>query len=99
MRSWDSSVGIVTKLQADNPGFESLQKHKFSLLQNAQTTSRAHPTSYSVGTRRVLSLEGKHLEHEIDHSLPSSAFLVWTGPLPYFHSQILSPSSEPTLIK
>jgi len=51
MRSWDSSVGTVTKLQADKTGFESLQEHKFHLLQNAQTTSWVHPTSYSMGTR------------------------------------------------
>ena len=49
MRSWDSSAGTVTKLQADNPGFESLQEYKLRLLQNAQTTSWAHPTSYSMG--------------------------------------------------
>lgn len=59
--SWDSSVGTVTKLQADKTGFESLQVNKFPLLQNAHTTSRAHPTSCSMGTRGVLSLEVKQL--------------------------------------
>jgi hypothetical protein len=94
MRSWDSSLGTVSKLQADNPGFKSQQKYKFSLHQKW-----AHSTSYSVGTRGVLSLELKQQRLETDHSLPSSVFMVWTGTLPYIHSQILSPSSEPTLIK
>jgi hypothetical protein len=53
------------------------------------------------GYQGGLSLEVKQLRHETDHSPPFSAFMVWTGttPLSYIHSQILSPSSEPTLMK
>jgi hypothetical protein len=44
---------------------------KISLLPNVQTSSAAHPASYSVGTG-VLSRGVKQQEREVNHS-PSSS--------------------------
>jgi len=59
----------------DDPGvrIESPQgKGIFSLLQNFQTVSGAHPASYSMGTG-VFSRGVERLGREVDHSHPSSA--------------------------
>jgi hypothetical protein len=76
--SWDSSVGKVTKLLAGKrricgpiPGIG-----KTSVVQNMQTGSGAHPTTYPVGTGKgdgALTLWVKWPEHETDHSPSSSA--------------------------
>lgn len=39
--------------ELDSPGLESPQGEELSLLQNVQTGSRAHTTSYSMGTRII----------------------------------------------
>ena len=48
--SWSSIVGIVTVLWVGQCGVQILEVTNFSLLQNVQTVSEAHPASYSVGT-------------------------------------------------
>jgi hypothetical protein len=101
MRSWNSSVGIVTRVQAGQSRVQvPAGVREFPLLQNVQTSSEAHPISYSMGTRGSLP-GGKAVGHETDHSPPSSVFMEQTQtlPLPYIHSQILSPSSQPILMK
>jgi hypothetical protein len=46
---WDSSDSIVTGLQAGRSGVHSVAGTRdFSLLQNIQTGSEAHPASYSM---------------------------------------------------
>ena len=65
----------ISYVTGDDPGvrIESPQgKGIFSLLQNFQTVSGAHPASYSMGIC-VLSRGVKRLGFEVDHSHPSSA--------------------------
>jgi hypothetical protein len=47
-----SSVSIVTRLQVERLGFDSLQGQgrDFSLQHDVQTSSGAHPPSYPMGT-------------------------------------------------
>jgi hypothetical protein len=48
--SQSSLVGIVTRLRAGRSGVRiPVEARDFSLLQNVQTGSGAHPASYSVG--------------------------------------------------
>jgi hypothetical protein len=46
--SRDSSVGIVTRYRLDGPGIESYWGVTFSV--HIQTSSEAHPASYTMGT-------------------------------------------------
>jgi hypothetical protein len=66
------SVGILTKLRAGRPGFDSRQEPDFSPCHRVLTGSGAHPASYPLGTGG-LSLVVEHPRHEADHSPPSSA--------------------------
>ena len=74
-QSWNSIGGIVTRLWAGQQ--ETTIQHfartrDFSLFQNIQTSSEAHPASYSSGTRS--SLQGVwQPQHEANHSPPSCA--------------------------
>jgi hypothetical protein len=75
MKSRDSSVGITLDYGLDNWGSRvrfPAGAGNFSLHRRVQNGSGAHPTSYPMCTR-ALSLGVKRLEHEADHSPPSSA--------------------------
>jgi hypothetical protein len=49
--SWSSIVGIVAEVWAGCSGVQiQAGVREFSLLQNVQTDSGAHPDPYSVGT-------------------------------------------------
>jgi hypothetical protein len=51
-----SSIGIVTRLQAGGSGVRIPEGERdFSLLQNIQSSSGAHPASYSMGKVKVTS--------------------------------------------
>jgi len=56
--NWDSTVIIVTTLQAGcssdlNPGKDK----RFSLIQNVQASSGCHPASKSMGTRILFQIK------------------------------------------
>jgi hypothetical protein len=70
----DGSAQLVSWLGygLDYTGFETRYgKEIFSLLQNVQNGSGAHPASCSVGAV-VISLGIKRLGREVDHLFPSS---------------------------
>jgi hypothetical protein len=53
--SWDSLVGIITRLQAGQSEVQFLAEPRdFSLFQSIQTSSGAQPASYAMSTH-VLS--------------------------------------------
>jgi hypothetical protein len=70
-----SSVGIALGYGLDDRGSRvrfPAEDGNFSLHHRVQTSSVAHPASYPMDTRG--SFPGiKRLEHEADHSPPSSA--------------------------
>jgi hypothetical protein len=47
----------------------------FSLLQNVQTPSGAHPASYATGTKNFFPLEAQWCRHEDYHTPPSSVMV------------------------
>ena len=71
---WDNSVSIVTSLWTRHlrNRLVSIRGSDFSLLQNIQTATEAHPAIYSVGASG-LSPSGKWSGHEASHSPQSSA--------------------------
>ena len=67
-RSWDNSVGTVTCYGLDGMGIESRWGVRFST--RVQTSSEAHPASYTMGTGSFLGV--KWMGHSIDQPPPSS---------------------------
>jgi hypothetical protein len=71
-------LDIATGYGLDGRGSIPGRGNIFSLLHSVQTGSRAHPTSYSMGTG------GKRPEREADHSTPSSDEIKNGGAIPSF---------------
>jgi hypothetical protein len=87
-RLLDSSFGIETGCELDGRVWFPAGARDFSLLHSDHNASGAHPVSYPVGTRRFFP-GVKRLEHETDHSPPSSAEIKngWViPPLPHTSS-------------
>ena len=64
------SVGVANRLHVERPGFQIPAEGKyFSLLQNVNTNSSAHPVFFSVGTRV------KQRERDVVHP-PTSSYQV-----------------------
>jgi hypothetical protein len=69
---WIGSQDSILRLWAEQFGVQFLGgSNNWSLLQNVQTCSGAHPASYSLGTG-VLLLGINQPQHEANHSPPSS---------------------------
>jgi hypothetical protein len=67
------SVSIVTRLQAEQPVFDSRQGRVFSLRHSVQTGSGARPASCPNGYRGGSSTGGKAAGPKADFSPPSNA--------------------------
>ena len=65
-----SSVSIVTSYSLDEPEFGSWQGREFSRLQNIQTTSGTHSSSFSVDVR-FLNPGAKRPRSDAGYSCPS----------------------------
>jgi hypothetical protein len=102
-RSW---VGIATRLQAEGPGVWIPEGARYFFLQNVQTDSGTHSSSYSIGTgvlSRVCSGRGVKLTHlhllprlRICGStgiprLPLCAFMAWTVKTSLLWEAVASP--------
>jgi hypothetical protein len=82
--SWDSSVGIVTRLQAGQAGFDSWQGQEtflFSKMSRLALEPTQPPIQWVPGT---LFLKVKQQSCETDHLLPSSAKVNNGGAKPTF---------------
>jgi len=62
----------VNSIESGQPGFDSWQGQRLSLLHCVQTGSETHPAYYSMGIG-VVSLGIKRPGREADHSPPSGA--------------------------
>jgi hypothetical protein len=94
-RSWDSLFGIVTRLQAGLPWFDSWQGHRFFLFSTSSRLALG-PTQPSVQWVSGSHSSGvKQLGHEADQLPPSSAEVknaqsYTTTPLICFLGMVLS---------
>jgi hypothetical protein len=72
-------VGIMTRLRVVWPGVRIVVgATDFPLFQSVHTDTEARPASCSIGTVFFFWGEGvKRPGREVNHSLPSSAFMEW----------------------
>jgi hypothetical protein len=73
IRSWSSSVSIVSDYRLDDRVRSPAEAKDFSSSLCVQTSSQAHPASCPVSTRSPLPRAKAQLGREADHSTPSSA--------------------------
>jgi hypothetical protein len=73
MRSWDSSVSIVSNYRLDNQASIPSRDKAFFTSLCVQLSSEDHPASYPMGTGGPFPGHKALLGRDADHSPPSSA--------------------------
>jgi hypothetical protein len=76
LRSWGSSVSIVSHYGLDDQGSILVEANDFFSSLCVQTSSEAYPSSCPVGTGGPFSRVKAWPGHDADHSPPSSAEIM-----------------------